>query len=72
MFPGGIFSLLIWGLMIFLVVSLVIRLLKPRASSTSWPSQDRVDSQAILKTRFARGEISREEFIRMKQVLTDP
>jgi putative membrane protein len=71
LFPGGLFSILVWGLIILLVVSLLARLFKSQATSTPWSSQDRVDSQTILKSRFARGEISREEFIKMKEILTN-
>jgi uncharacterized membrane protein len=33
-------------------------------------SQDRIDSLFILKARFAKGEISQEEFLKMKQILS--
>lgn len=69
-FPGSILSLLIWGLVIFLIVYLVIRIFKSQTRSLHGLSQDRFDSEAILKTRFARGEISREEFVKMQQILS--
>ncbi|NPV06020.1 MAG: SHOCT domain-containing protein [Syntrophaceae bacterium] len=71
-FPGSLLSLLIWGLVIFLIVYLAIRIFKAQAHGPQGPSQDRFDSEAILKARFARGEISREEFIKMRQILSQP
>jgi putative membrane protein len=68
---GGIGGLLIWALTIILIVYLVKAVLKS-ASRTPRPStQDRSDSLAILKARFARGEISQEEFSRMKRILSE-
>jgi putative membrane protein len=69
-FPGGIFSLLLWGLVVLLIVYLAIRLFKALAGSSLGLSQDRHDFQTILKERFAGGEISQEEFIKMKQILS--
>jgi putative membrane protein len=69
-FPGSILSLLIWGIVLFLIVYLVIRIFKSQTRSLHGPSQDRSDSEAILKTRFARGDISREEFVKMQQILS--
>lgn len=69
-FPGGILSLLVWGLVILLIVALVIRVFKSQAHSGRGFSQDRIDSLAILKTRFARGEISLEEFSKMRRTLS--
>jgi len=33
-------------------------------------SKDRIDSLAILKARFASGEISEEQFVKMKEMLS--
>jgi putative membrane protein len=71
-FPGGIFSLLIWGLVVGLIVYLVVRLIKTQTHPSNGSSQDRTDSLSILKSRYARGEISQEEFIKMKQLLMEP
>jgi uncharacterized membrane protein len=65
-------SLLIWGLIILPAVSLAIRFFKFLSNNPNSPSQDRIDSLAILKARFARGEISEEEFFKMKQILSAP
>ena len=69
-FPGSFWSLLIWGLVILLAAYLAIRIFKSQAYISPGSSQDRVDSMAILKARFARGEITQEEFIKMKQILS--
>jgi len=71
-FPGSgsIWSLMILGLVILLVVYLSIKFFKPQAHNFFGTSQDRIDSLAILKARFAKGEISREEFVKMKQILS--
>lgn len=71
-FPGGLFSLLLWGLVIFLIVFFAIRIFKSQTHGPRGPSQDRFDSEAILKARFAKGEITQEEFVRMRQILTQP
>lgn len=70
-FPGSLFSLLLWGLVIMLIVLLAIRIFKPQTHGRRGPAQDRFDSETILKARFAKGEISRDEFVRMRQVLSD-
>lgn len=71
-FPGSFLPLLVLGLVIFLIVCLSIWILKPRPNGLRGASQDRIDSQAILKARFARGEISREDFIKMKEIISQP
>ena len=64
-FVGWIFMLLFWGLIIVGLV-LVVRWLWDQGR----PGTGGADSpQEILKRRYARGEISKEEFDRMKQDL---
>ena len=65
-------SLLIWGLVLFLVVYVVIRIFRLQTKTSQGPFRDRFDSEAILKARFAKGEISREEFVKMRQILSQP
>ena len=62
---GWIFMLLSWGLIIVGLV-LVVRWLWDQGR----PGTGGIDSPLeILKRRYARGEISKEEFDRMKQDL---
>lgn len=56
---GGIFMLLFWVLLIVIVVYLVKRGLSDSGGGES--------AEDILKKRYARGEISKEEFDRMKK-----
>jgi putative membrane protein len=70
-FPGGIFFMLIWILVILVFVYLGIRIYKALTSEKSGPLKDRLDSLAILKARFARGDISEEDYIRMKNTLSE-
>ena len=69
-FPWGFLSLLIWGVVILSIAYLVIRLFKSQEQSLLESSQDRIDSLAILKARFASGEISEEQFVKMKEMLS--
>lgn len=70
--PGSLFFLLLWSLVILLIVFLAVRIFKPRPREPLWREQDRFDSEAILKARFAKGEISQEEFLKMRQTLSHP
>jgi len=70
-FPWGFLSLLIWGVVILSIAYLVIRLIKTQEHDSRGASQDRIDSLAILKARLAKGEISQEEFVRMKKIISE-
>ncbi|OQY02767.1 MAG: hypothetical protein B6I22_13095 [Desulfobacteraceae bacterium 4572_123] len=59
-------------MVILLIVFLAIRIFRSQTHGPQGPSRDRSDSEAILKARFARGEISREEFVKMRQILSQP
>jgi uncharacterized membrane protein len=69
-FPGGILYLLIWGLIIFLLVYLGTRIYRSITSEKPSSIRDKLDSLAILKARFANGELSGEEYHKMKQVIS--
>lgn len=73
---GGLMMLLFWGGLIALVVWLFRSQGRSGASrsaqrwedeSSPGPSRDALE---ILKERYARGEISREEFLNMRDDLT--
>jgi len=64
---GGIFMILLWvviiGLGMWLIVSLVSRTNSPQLLTES--------AQDILKKRYARGEITKEQFDEMRHTLND-
>jgi len=62
-FGGGIFMLLFW-VAIIVGVFYLVRLLINQSKATSRPPEN--PALEILKQRYARGEISREEFEKMK------
>ena len=68
-FPGGIFSILLWGLIIFVFVYMVIKLIGTLRDGKTNQNKDRYDSLTILKMRFAKGDISGEEYSKMKNAL---
>jgi putative membrane protein len=61
---GGILSILFFVLMIYLIVKIVRSFFPPQRASL-----DKKDSLRILKNRFAKGEISQEEYSRMYEIL---
>ncbi|MBW1980548.1 MAG: SHOCT domain-containing protein [Deltaproteobacteria bacterium] len=70
--PGNLFSILLWGMIILAIIYLIGKLaaaLRPRRNRLE---NDRNDSLSILKIRYARGELSQEEYFRMKEILEQP
>lgn len=59
---GLIITLLFWGLVLYLVVKLFQAVFRTRQSPSS-------TSLEILKKRYAKGEISEEEYKKMKAEL---
>ncbi|HLC97409.1 MAG TPA: SHOCT domain-containing protein [Candidatus Nanoarchaeia archaeon] len=55
---GFIFMLLFWGLIIWLIITLI---------NASQSNKTEPDSLTILKRRYASGEISKKEFESMKK-----
>ena len=68
-FAGGIFPLLFWGLIILVLVFVAIKLFGSIKSNQTGPFRDKNDSLAILKMRYANGEINQNEYVKMKSVL---
>jgi putative membrane protein len=68
-FAGGIFSLLLWGLIILVLVFLAVKLFGLVKSNKSGPFRDKNDSLEILKMRYANGEINQDQYVKMKYVL---
>ena len=60
---GFIFMLLFWGLIIWLIISLI------NASQSN--KNDGSDSLTILKKRYAQGKITKKEFESMKKELEE-
>jgi len=63
---GWIFMIIFWGIVIYLVLALFS---KNRTDATD--SKKEETAEEILKKRFARGEISEEEFEHMKKSLNE-
>jgi putative membrane protein len=63
---GGLMMLVFWGGLVALIV-FVVRGNTHRSDGSDRPRHR--DPQEILRDRFARGEISEEEFEQRKQVL---
>lgn len=64
-FMGGFMMLLFWGAVIALIVFLVVRM---RGNETR-PSEP--DARETLRRRYANGEISDEEYRRLKATLDE-
>ncbi len=65
---GWLFMLLFWALVIFGLVALV-RWLMLQGRGEERPAPPSESSLEILKKRYARGEISREDYLQMKKDL---
>ena len=68
-FSGGIVSVLIWVVIILALVYLAIKLFRGLNLEQPKQNRDSFDSFEILKMRYARGEISREDYLTMKETL---
>lgn len=66
---GSLTMVLIWGSVIVVVVLLVRWLTKGASNATTTQTEN--TAMDILKARFARGEIDKEEFEERKRVLSD-
>lgn len=61
---GGILGLLLLFIILYFIIKLIMSFLpKPNADV------DKTDSLEILKNRFAKGEISQEDYQRMRDLL---
>jgi len=69
LFPGGILFALILLFTLVLLVCLVLKFIRTIKSDKTQRNRDRYDSFKILKARYARGDISEKEFIKMKNFL---
>ncbi len=60
---GAIIMVLFWGAIIWLVISLI-------NAGTKKSEETSESALAILKTRYARGEITREQYLEIETELT--
>lgn len=68
-FHGGFMFMFFWLIIFILLIYFVIRLIK---STTNKDPGTSADPMKILKERFARGEITEEEYLKMKKNLNWP
>jgi putative membrane protein len=66
MFFGGFFMMLFWVAILILIVWLIVRLVQREDSSSHKGKSRALD---IAKERYAKGEITREEFEQFKKDL---
>jgi putative membrane protein len=67
--PGGIFSILLWVLIILALVFLATKVFKSMKDGPNSVNKDRNDSFEMLKLRYAKGEINQNEYFKMKKTL---
>lgn len=63
---GWLFMLLFWGLVVALIAGLMIRIAGKRRD----PASHGESAMDILKKRYAKGEITREEYESVKKDIT--
>ena len=63
-FFGGILQVIFW----IFIIALIIRVVRGRSHWRRWMSNDAL---SILRERYAKGEISKEEYEERKKVLTE-
>ncbi len=71
---GGLMMVLFWGAIVALAVWAVQAATRTERGGTSPPASDRTVRTPldVAKERYARGEIDREEFQRLRADLEDP
>ncbi len=68
-FPNAFDSLLICGLIILAIGYLILKFVKLLRFNHEGHTRDRNDSLEIVKMRFAKGELSSEDYVRMRNIL---
>ena len=68
--PYGFFSLLLWAALIIALVFVLTRIFRQSRNPREGNIRDSKDSLEFLKIRYAKGEIDHEDYIRMKQILS--
>ena len=72
LFSGGFLSIILWVFIILIAVLLVMALFRFLRSREAGFKRDREDSLDILKARYARGELNRAQYLKMKGTLFPP
>ena len=67
-FPYSLIGILVNILMVVTIAYIVVLTIRSLMSKGK-ENRDAVDSLEIVKQKYARGEISEEEFLRMKEIL---
>jgi uncharacterized membrane protein len=70
--PYGFFSLLLWVALIIALVFVLTRIFRQSRNLRASTVRDSEDSLKFLKIRYAKGEIGHEDYIKMKQILSQP
>ena len=70
--PYGFFSLLLWVALIIALVFVLTRIFRQSRNPREGIIRDSKDSLEFLKIRYAKGEIGHEDYIKMKQILSQP
>jgi putative membrane protein len=68
---GLLFMLLFWGALIALAVWLIRALFPAAGQPPARPTGRDLNAREILDRRFARGEISREEYDLMRETISE-
>ena len=68
--PYGFFSLLLWVALIIALVFVLTRIFRQSRNLRASTVRDSEDSLEFLKIRYAKGEIGHEDYIKMKQILS--
>ncbi|VFQ43486.1 SHOCT domain-containing protein [Desulfoluna butyratoxydans] len=69
LFGGGIFGFGLTALIVIIIAALVLKIAKAPHHKKN-ENLDTLDSLMILKNRFAKGEITEQEYQKMKQTLS--
>jgi uncharacterized membrane protein len=68
--PYGFFSLLLWVALIIALVFVLAMIFRRTRNPSEGNIRDSEDSLQFLKIRYAKGEIGHEDYIKMKQILS--
>jgi len=70
LFPYGFYSLLFWVAILIALLFVLTMILRRTRNPREGNVRDSEDSLEFLKIRYAKGEIGYDDYIRMKQILS--